>query len=196
MSDILTNEQIDALDKYGDEPEIFAHARAANAEIARLRNDVHGYMNQVGVLTSQLEEAREAGRKVVDIWLKTDDSYVNFGSLMLDLQEAVIADTKQSLDGAHHHRQRGRDSDMKCPSCGALAEVPGHYSWCEIQPPDSAPEERERRTPEWYASEQVKAHELEGACQLARDLGYATGHADTYDDLLAHVREQRNEEEK
>ena len=161
---------------------VIATLREKDAEIARL--------------TSRLEEAREAGRKVVDIWLKTDDSYVNFGSLMLDLQEAVIADTKQSKDGAHHHRQRGRDSDMKCPSCGALAEVPGHYSWCEIQPPDSAPEERERRTPEWYASEQVKAHELEGACRIARDLGYATGHADTYDDLLQHVREQRNEDTK
>lgn len=114
---------------------VIATLREKDAEIARL--------------TSRLEEAREAGRKVVDIWLKTDDSYVNFGSLMLDLQEAVIADTKQSKDGAHHHRQRGRDSDMKCPSCGALAEVPGHYSWCKAQPSDSASEEQdEGRTPD------------------------------------------------
>lgn len=48
----------------------------------------------------------------------------------------------------------------------------------DAQPPDSALEERE----------------LEGACRLARDLGYATGHADTYDDLFQHVREQRNED--
>ena len=35
--------------------------------------------------------------------------------------------------------------------------------------------------------------ELRGACNLAMALGYATGHADTYEQLVEHVREQRSE---
>lgn len=49
------------------------------------------------------------------------------------------------------------------------------------------------KTPEWWPSEQAKQAKLEGACRFAIALGYATGHADTFDDLVAHVREQRDE---
>ena len=35
---------------------------------------------------------------------------------------------------------------------------------------------------------------LEGACKLVMALGYATGHADTYEELLRHVLEQKGGE--
>ena len=35
--------------------------------------------------------------------------------------------------------------------------------------------------------------ELRGACRLAMAIGYATGHADTYEQLVEHVREQKSE---
>lgn len=60
-------------------------------------------------------------------------------------------------------------------------------------PPREDGEGDAHKTPEWWPSEQAKQAELEGACRFAIALGYATGHADTFDDLVAHVREQRDE---
>lgn len=36
----------------------------------------------------------------------------------------------------------------------------------------------------------LEQEELRGACRLATALGYATGHADTYEQLVEHVQEQ------
>lgn len=44
-----------------------------------------------------------------------------------------------------------------------------------------------------WAARQCREAELRGACQLAADLGLATGHADDYAMLLEHCREQREE---
>lgn len=40
---------------------------------------------------------------------------------------------------------------------------------------------------------ELREARLGGACRLAVELGYATGHADTYEELIAHVREQVRE---
>lgn len=43
---------------------------------------------------------------------------------------------------------------------------------------------------------EIARSELQGACRLAMALGYATGHADTYAQLVEHVQEQAAEKRR
>jgi len=123
VSDLLTNEQIDALDKYGDEPEIFAHARAANAEIKRLQEfheddavTINNCNAEIARLTSRLEEAQRA-------W-----------QIMRHIKEAASTSTWATPWGDEVQAVLATDTEQ---SKGETA-----------QPPDSASEEQDEGTPD------------------------------------------------